>query len=82
MSFSVVVKIIPVELQAYEQSCSSAIRGKSQASEPSNDFICSEPASAYGFKASEDFFFLDVFSSLDNLMLVIGTEGKKFLCGF
>lgn len=56
VSFSVIVKIIPVEFQAYERSCSCVIRSKSQPSKLSNDFICSEPASAYGFKALEDFF--------------------------
>lgn len=56
-SFSVTVKIMPAELRVYEQSSSlCVIRSKSLASKLSNDFICSEPASAYGFKALEDFF--------------------------
>lgn len=56
VSFSLTVKIIPVELQASEQSCLCVIRSKSLASKLSDDFICWDPASAYGFKALEGFF--------------------------
>lgn len=41
--FSVIVKIIPVELHPYEQSCLCVIRSKGLASKLSNDFISSKP---------------------------------------
>lgn len=63
VSFSVTVKIIPIELQPYEQSCLCVIR-RAWLLNYEVIFICSKPASTYGFKTLEEFFFLNVFASL------------------